>query len=227
MNSPVAHIFVEVVSDYYKILEVTPSASPDEIKRAYRRLAQTYHPDKNGNDPYALSRFTEIKEAYETLTHPARKAEYLQQRWFAKSMAKPMKGAAITPIAVLQRMIELDKHVRHLDVHRMNGEGLRDYILELFTEENIRIVNSFNEPAVNNEIIISLTRSMQALSHEAIVSIQQRLQKLNGIEEKVGEKLAALAKHKRSTEYWEKRRTILVLGLALLICLLIYFLTLR
>jgi curved DNA-binding protein CbpA len=69
------------LKDYYSILELPPSASADEIKKAYRRLAHLYHPDKKDNDPYAAAQFAVIKEAYETLSNPAQKECYLQQRW--------------------------------------------------------------------------------------------------------------------------------------------------
>ena len=76
------------LKDYYKILEMEPSATLTEIKKAYRRLAQQYHPDKNSSDEYALTYFAEIKEAYEVLTNPAKKDYYLQQRWYQQSLGK-------------------------------------------------------------------------------------------------------------------------------------------
>ncbi len=54
--------------DYYQILGVKPEASPEEIKRSYRRLALKYHPDKNPGDTIAEAAFKEIAEAYEILS---------------------------------------------------------------------------------------------------------------------------------------------------------------
>ena len=53
--------------DYYKILGLSRSASDDEIKKAYRKMALKYHPDKN-SDPGAEEKFKEIAEAYEVLS---------------------------------------------------------------------------------------------------------------------------------------------------------------
>jgi curved DNA-binding protein len=62
--------------DYYKILGVLRNASEKEIKRAYRRLARQYHPDRNPGDKKAEERFKEINEAQEVLTDPDRRAKY-------------------------------------------------------------------------------------------------------------------------------------------------------
>lgn len=62
--------------NYYEILGVDRDIESDEIKRAYRRLARTYHPDMNPGDKAAEERFKDINEAYEVLSDPDRRAQY-------------------------------------------------------------------------------------------------------------------------------------------------------
>ncbi len=62
--------------DYYEVLGVSRHASAEEVKRAYRKLALQYHPDRNPNDPQAESRFKEINEAYEILSDDAKRQRY-------------------------------------------------------------------------------------------------------------------------------------------------------
>ena len=62
--------------DYYTILGVGRQAGPDEIKKAYRKLALKYHPDKNPGDKDAEKRFKEATEAYEVLNDPRQKSNY-------------------------------------------------------------------------------------------------------------------------------------------------------
>jgi molecular chaperone DnaJ len=63
-------------SDYYSVLGVNKNSTPDEIKKAYRKLALQYHPDKNGGDQESEKKFKEIVEAYETLSNPDKKSKY-------------------------------------------------------------------------------------------------------------------------------------------------------
>ena len=66
--------------DFYAVLGVPDSASPPEIKKAYRKLAKQYHPDANPNNPQASEKFKQLSEANGVLSDPAKKAKYDQMR---------------------------------------------------------------------------------------------------------------------------------------------------
>ena len=62
--------------DYYEILEIHRSASSDDIKKSYKRLAFEYHPDRNPGNSNAEERFKVINEAYQILSDPDKRARY-------------------------------------------------------------------------------------------------------------------------------------------------------
>lgn len=62
--------------DFYKILGIAKSASPAEIKKAYRALSLKWHPDKNPDDISAIDKFTDVSAAYEALSDPDKRRKY-------------------------------------------------------------------------------------------------------------------------------------------------------
>src|SRR6187401_2708776 len=80
--------------DYYEVLGVERNAAGEEIKRAYRKLAVKFHPDKNPDDPHAEEKFKELGEAYDVLMDPDKRAAYDRFGHAAFTQGGPVSVAA-------------------------------------------------------------------------------------------------------------------------------------
>ncbi len=212
------------LKDYYGILKVETSATLSEIKQAYRRLAQQYHPDKNNNDPYASAQFAEIKEAYEVLTHPGRKEKYLQQRWYNQSIGNRKKQDVITSVNVLKQVLELDRYVSMRDIHRMDSQGLTDYILEIISDHSITQLKTFNEPDICEQIIMLLVKQASLLTNEQAKKVSLQLQKLSTDEGTTLYIRSTMLQYRKKRQL-EKYQPYIIGAAALMICFLIWLLS--
>lgn len=210
------------IKDYYAILKIETSATLPEIKKAYRMLALQFHPDKKQDDPYAAAQFTEIKEAYEVLTNPAKKEYYLQQRWYDQSIGKRKKQHIITPVKVLKQALELEKYISALDVFRMDKEGLQQYILGMLSDSTVEQLKQFNEPETSREIIHAVLRAMHPLPNLFTKDIVRQLFKLSeGDTLSTGQINLFIQKTERRSRR-EKFSLIIIIAVTVILCLLIW-----
>lgn len=212
-----------LLKDYYAILEIEASATQAGIKQAFRKLAHQYHPDKKQNDPSATARFTEIKEAYEVLTNPARKEYYLQQRWYDQGIGKRKKQDIITPVTILKQALELERYVSKLDVFRMDKEGLHDYLSDLLADTNIEKLNSLNDNVVNEEIIHVLLTCLRPLPFHLVLSLQKQLVKIH-VSPACSNKISNWIASRKKNHTRDKYKIWILLFVVAAICLLIFFL---
>lgn len=210
------------IKNYYEILEVEPSATLQEIKKAYRKLALQLHPDKTNNDPLAAARFADIKEAYEVLTDPAKKDYYLQQRWYNQSTGRYKTQSTVTPYTILQQSLELERHVAGLDIFRMDKPGLQAYILDLLSDSTIEKLQAFNEPDICREIISTILRSMHPLPKQYNGPLAEKLARLAGSDQPSRQLLNDFIT-RTNQKYNRQRYSLLtIIIITAVLCLLIY-----
>jgi DnaJ-class molecular chaperone len=149
--------------DYYKILEVNPTASQEQIKKYYRRLALKYHPDKNFGDKRCEVKFKEIKEAYEILSSATSRNnfDYDYKRFYnsqkkdkEKTQTETKKESErITPYTFLNYFHDLNRNIFLSGETNIDKQQLYNKVNKILDDNCIAFLKDWNDILVNRRII--------------------------------------------------------------------------
>lgn len=206
------------IKDYYKILEVTPVATPQEIKKSFRRLALKYHPDKNNGDHLSESLFKEVQEAYEVLSDPKQREEYNYKRWYNRSIGETFTNRPITPAAILAESNKLKEYVQSMNIFQVDYDSLSFHIRQLLTDNSIGILQQHNDPTINREIVQALLRAAAPLPMKYATPVSLLLARVAMNDQSTLLTIQRFAKDKQQQELWNKYKWIVVLLVTALIC---------
>mgnify|MGYP003575187441 CR=1 FL=1 len=208
-----------ITKDYYKILEITPAATPEAIKQAYRKLAFKYHPDKTFGDPLAEHKFKDIVEAYETLSDKHRKINYdydynkqtanATKPFTAPRPAPQQPGTPPqTPHNLLKVFIEVRRSVEGID-HRgkkIKQQALYNRLYELLSKHNIDLLHAAGNAKMNQQIINNVLKCCQFLAYPYVQDLSVRLARLAGTDNATIEKIYLFTRRKKRWSFWEQHR---------------------
>lgn len=211
-----------VLKDHYKTLELHPSASADEVRKAYRALARKYHPDVNADNPYAIDHFREVKEAYEVLREPTMRRRYDEERWLSGMGNRAKDAIKVTPQWILAESRRLSKHMATVDTYRMSHKSLYDYICLLLADSHMAVLRRDYDEGMNALIVDELLYATKGLEYQYAIPVAELLMEVA----KGNDSLYATIQHKleqrKKKEQLLRLRPIFIAIGVLILCIIMY-----
>ncbi len=213
--------------DYYKILNLNSTATQNEIKKSYRKLALKFHPDKNFGSTDSEIKFREINEAYNILNEAQSRTNYdyeyngyyktKYEETKAQETQSNKKAAPVTPEVYLKIFSEMRLSLEVAQAGQVNRERLYNKLNELLNNTSISFLVDSDHFKTNRQIIIQVLRCCAYLSFNHVEIITAKLARVAGSDNEAIEKINSYNKRRRIFNYWPKYR-----GVALVVVLIIF-----
>lgn len=211
-----------LVKDYYKILEINPSATEADIKKSYRRLAFKYHPDKNFGNSLYEARFREIQEAYQILSDKNQRQAYNIKRNHQSQSSQKQSYTPVTPHIILNNAIQFRKKIALLDPDRMNKVALYQQIQHILVQHNISVLQQQDDASINKRIIEEILYCSRYLPFPHIEKICFQLTAIAGTDNTMYRRIYSFSKEMRMRSYWNRYKLFAVVIFAIILCIAIY-----
>ncbi len=204
------------LKDYYQTLEVSASATADEIKKAYRALAFKYHPDTNPDNAFAHTHFLAIQEAYSILSHEQKRRKYDEERWLNGMSNRTKEQPIISAAWLLQEARRLQAHMQSIDTYRMSHSALHDYVMLLLADSHMAILQQ--DADSNTAIVHELLQSTRHLKRQYMQPLADRMALLVPTDNDILIRIHKQTRRSYLQAMWEKYLPLLILLIALLLC---------
>lgn len=209
--------------DYYRILGVRSAASPEEIKKSYRRLAIKYHPDKNPGDILAEATFKEIAEAYDVLSDDRKRESYHYKHFYTHDYKHPEPEA--TPQSILNDTIQLKKLVEKADVFRLNQDALFFQLQQILTEDNLLLLQNENKTSINSQTLEAVLFISKPLNYNFVEEIEDKLMFLADDDTYLENKVNNFLNQQRRKDKWSRYKTVVAIAVAIILCFMIFLIS--
>lgn len=204
--------------NFYEVLGLSNTASEAEIKKAYRRLALLYHPDRNAGDKVAEEIFKSITQAYEILSDPEKRKKYDtenvkssprvqpkdHENYRYESKRKEKQQDTITPDLLRSYSLKLLLKLRETRKANIDTSAVTDHINSILTPGNISFLLTQGDGKVNNEIIDDLLGCCSFLPYHQAEAVSVKLAALAGSDSTKISEIHKKLKQIRVKGKWEK-----------------------
>ena len=210
-----------ILKDYYQTLKVPATASSEEIKKAFRKLALQYHPDKNMDTVSATKKFMEIQEAYAVLGDKIKRAAYNYQRYLQnpQRVNKPLPKSADD---ILQLSSSLQKKIAIIDPFRIDLDILSFEVNDILSDDNMHLLLNTGDVDINRRIIMDILTCIRPLPLQTIINTSILLKQLAGSDFTAQKEITDCITQVKWLHYWNKYKIYIALTVALICCLIIF-----
>lgn len=219
------------MTDYYKLLGVLPTATTEEIKKAYRQLALKYHPDRNSGDKNSEAFFKKVTEAYTILSDPEERENYnweyrkgqqtSSNQNQQQKRAEPKQEPQVTPQVILSIFQDIRKKVVGINKSRINQSELYNSLNELLSVNNLNFLISWGDTKTNKQIISEMMTCCKALQYPYVEKLSAKLAKLAGSDNETIQKIFSFNKQQKYWSYWTRYKGVAIVVAIILFCVII------
>ncbi len=207
--------------DYYAILKIPSSATDLEIKKAYRKLALQFHPDKHKDTVSVTEKFLDIQEAYFILKDKTKRAAYHHQR-NTLSQNKHFKTLAENVEEVLQESVQLNKEMAMLNPFRLDVDYVCFQIGNTLSSHHLYLMEATSDQKIRESFIENIMATLHLLPFNVAKSFIVTIKELAIHDVKTSEKINRFAFQLQWKYYWHKNKIYFALSMAVLLCVIIY-----
>jgi hypothetical protein len=217
------------MTDYYKLLGVLPTATTEEIKKAYRQLALKYHPDRNPGDKNSEAFFKKVTEAYTILSDPEERESYNVVIWCKSQQTssnqnqqqkrpEPKQEQQVTPQVILSIFQDIRKKVVGIDKSRINQSALYNSLNDLLSVNHLNFLISWGDTKTNRQIINEVMTCCKVLPYPYVEMLSPKLAKLAGSDNDTIQKIFSFDKQQKYWSYWTRYK-----GVAIIAAIVLFF----
>lgn len=210
------------LTDYYRELNIPVSANEQEIKKAFRKLAMQYHPDKNNGGLAAAEKFKKIQEAYQVLSDKTQRAAY-HYRYFSEKNKNVYRKEIHTVDDLLAVTTKLQKDITAADPFRTDTELLYFEIDYLLSDKNLSLLENCSDQTAINTVIQNICIAARVLRFPMIKAICRKLERLVPNDESAKRKLEIFIREAKQVYYWNRYKMFFALLVALILSAIIFF----
>lgn len=206
------------MSNHYHTLEVFPGSSTDEIRKAYRRLALKYHPDKTHGDEALAKKFIEVHAAYEILSDDVKRKEYDKTNGFSV-----WRNERITnPHSILQQALKLHHYVKMIDTNFIDRDALNYHLNKILSAYNLDLVVK-SGIETRRKLLMECIAISRLLRYTSLAPIHEKWKILANNDSDSEQLIADYLKERKRIYQYERAGPILVIIITMLLCLMIYW----